>query len=164
MKTLLRKILYYRGQIRAVGSRSIKFPFKQVSARALLLRRTDGAILGVRHRKGSRLSLPGGGVENEEGPEQALKRELDEEHILLIRPDSTWPEHFHVDYFHGYRELSFWFLITVDDIHDAPSPEIYEKAWVPQSEDPWHPGVRLGLVSLITQYAPELLQVQIRIE
>ncbi len=137
--------------------KTVFLPFARVSARALIVRRSDGAIFGVRHRPGKGMALPGGGLDDGETPAQGMARELLEENITLISPDEDWQDRFGVDYFEGYRELNFWFLIAVEDVKIASSEEIIESAWVPQQADPWYPGMRTLLVHFIEKYLPDYL-------
>ena len=152
MRATYTETTYYRGTPRHVGSRTISLPFSRVAARALILRRSDRAILGVRHQKGRMMALPGGGLDDGESPDQALSRELTEEGIALIAADSDWVEKFNVDYFEGYRELNFWFLIRVDGAQLESNSEIFEWQWVAPDEDPWYPGMRDKLLGLVAQY------------
>lgn len=168
MKATFNEIVYYNGQTRDLGQKTITFPFHRVSARAIIIRRSDGAVLGVRHQPFDKqrgidaqdkpergMALPGGGVDNGESPAQALRRELSEEGFTLIGADDDWQERFGVDYYAGYRELNFWFLITVDDAHITPNPEIHEWQWVSQEQNPWHPGMGALILLLMQRYLPE---------
>lgn len=160
MKAKFREITYHHGKPKKRGRKTVRLPFTRISARALIVRRSDGAVLGVRHERGRRMALPGGGVDDGETPAEALRRELAEEDITLTGAGEGWEERFGVDYYDGYRELNFWFLITADDAHLAPNPEIVEWAWVPQSKDPWYPLLRPLILVLIEKYVPDLLVKQ----
>jgi 8-oxo-dGTP diphosphatase len=157
MKATFEEFSFHRDPPKSYGQKTVDLPFVRVSARALIVRRSDGAIFGVRHRPGLRMALPGGGLDDGETPYQATVRELAEEHITLVNPDGDWQDRFGVDYYDGYRELNFWFVISVDDVETAPSDEIVEAAWVPQTEDPWYPLLRTGILLLIEKHYPELL-------
>ena len=102
------------------------------------------------------MALPGGGLDHKETPAQAMERELAEENITLIGADADWHDRFGVDYYDGYRELNFWYIIAVDDVQTTASDEIHECAWVPQTENPWYPGMRTLLLHFIEKYLPEL--------
>ena len=154
MKATYDKDIFFKGKRRDWGERTIELPFNRVSARALVVRRSDGAILGVRHQPGRGMALPGGGIEDGEDPPQALRRELAEEGITLIGADEGWQDKFGVDYYEGYKELNFWFAIAVDDAELTPNPEINEWAWVPQTENPWYPNMGAQIAVFIARYFP----------
>ena len=157
MKADFNEISYHGKVPRDHGPRTVILPFARVSARALIVRRSDGAVFGVRHRPGLGMALPGGGLDDGETPAEAAARELEEEHITLVNPDDGWQDRFGVDYFDGYRELNFWFVIAVDDVRTEPSHEIIEEAWVSQHQDPWYPLLRPLILLLIEKYYPILL-------
>ncbi len=157
MEARFNEISFHRSPPKEKGMKTVFLPFARVSARALIVRRSDGAIFGVRHRPGKGMALPGGGLDDGETPAQGMARELLEENITLISPDEDWQDRFGVDYFEGYRELNFWFLIAVEDVKIASSEEIIESAWVPQQADPWYPGMRTLLVHFIEKYLPDYL-------
>ena len=157
MKATFNEINYYDGQTLDLGPKTVTLPFHRISARAILVRRSDGAILGVRHGPKRMLALPGGGVDDGESPAQALRRELIEEGFTLIGADDAWETRFGVDYYAGYKELNFWFLITVDDAHMTPNPEIFAYQWVPQGENPWYPGMGALIGLLVQKYLPEMV-------
>ncbi|GAB4578839.1 MAG: hypothetical protein Fur0022_15760 [Anaerolineales bacterium] len=160
MQATFHEINHSNDQIIDLGSKTVTLPFHRVSARALILRRSDGAILGVRHGPTRRMALPGGGVDDGESPAQALRRELSEEGFTLIGADDAWEERFGVDYYAGYKELNFWFLIPVEDATLTPTPEIYAWQWVPQAENPWYPGMGALILLLIQKYLPEHFKAQ----
>ena len=168
MKATFNEIVHYNGQTHDLGSKTVTLPFHRVSARAIILRRSDGAILGVRHqpfdsaqdKPGRGIALPGGGVDDGESPAQALRRELSEEGSTLIGADDAWQERFGVDYYTGYKELNFWFLITVEDASMTSNPEIHEWQWVAQDENPWYPGMGALILLLVKKYLPEHFKPQ----
>lgn len=157
MKAHFNEISFHKDPPKDRGPKTVILPFKRVSARALIVRRSDGAIFGVRHRPGLGMALPGGGLDEGETPAEAMTRELGEENITLVHPDSGWHDRFGVDYYHGYRELNFWYLIAVDDVKTAPSEEIVEWAWVLQHENPWYPGMHTLILHFIEKHLPENL-------
>jgi 8-oxo-dGTP pyrophosphatase MutT (NUDIX family) len=157
MKATYNEIIHYGGQTHDLGQKTVTLPFHRVSARAIFIRRSDGAILGVRHQPGRGVALPGGGVDDGETPSQALERELSEEGFTLIGADDDWHERVGVDYYAGYRELNFWFLITVEDVRIMPNPEIHAWEWVAQDENPWYPGMGAMILLLVQKYLPELV-------
>ena len=157
MQATFHEINYYDGQTVDRGEKTVTLPFHRISARAILVRRADGAILGVRHGPTRMMALPGGGVDDGETPAQALRRELSEEGFTLIGADDAWEARFGVDYYAGYKELNFWFLITVDDAHMTPNPEIFAYQWVQQNENPWYPGMGALIRLLVEKYLPEMV-------
>lgn len=50
MKATFEEITYYLGQPKTHGEKTVHLPFERVSARAVIVRRGDGVILGVRHK------------------------------------------------------------------------------------------------------------------
>ena len=103
--------------------KNFKLPFDKVTARALILRRKDGALLGTLHNPKGKYAPPGVAIKRGEEPEEALLRELEEEKILLLNPDSKWRERLIVDYFHGKRSLNIWYLVMVDDVQLGEAEE-----------------------------------------
>jgi 8-oxo-dGTP pyrophosphatase MutT (NUDIX family) len=158
MKAHFNEITYHGGQSKDHGPKTIILPFSRVSARMLIVRRSDGAVFAVRHRAGAGMALPGGGLDDGETPAEAAVRELEEERITLVNPDPGWQDRFGVDYYDGYRELNIWFVIAVDGVSTAPSHEIIAEAWVPQDEDPWYPLLRPLILLLIEKHYPELVR------
>ena len=69
--------------------KTISLPFTHISVRAIILRISDGAILGALHRPDGKYALPGGAIDDGEKAEDALIRELDEEKIHLIGSDEN---------------------------------------------------------------------------
>jgi 8-oxo-dGTP pyrophosphatase MutT (NUDIX family) len=143
--------------------KKIKFPFKIVTARAIIVRRRDGALLGTLHRHGGKYALPGGSVESGETPDQALMRELEEENIRLIGPDGKWKERLAVDYFQGDKSLNFWYLFMVDDVQLGENEEVIETRWFDQTQDVWYPGMREKICLAIQQNMPDLLRVNVSV-
>ena len=143
--------------------KKIKVPFEIVTARAIVVRRSDGALLGTLHRHGGKYALPGGSVETGETPDQALMRELEEENIRLIGPDGKWKERLAVDYFHGDKSLNFWYLCMVDDVQLGENEEVIETRWFDQTQDVWYPGMREKICLAIRQNLPDLLRVNVSV-
>jgi 8-oxo-dGTP pyrophosphatase MutT (NUDIX family) len=131
-------------------------PFGRVSARAIIVRQEDGAILGTLHRINGRYALPAGGLENNESAEDAIIRELHEENITLIGSDNNWHERITVDYYNGYKELTLWFLFVVKDADVQPCEENIETRWITQDEDVWYPLTREKIMLSIRSHVPEL--------
>jgi hypothetical protein len=142
--------------VETIGPKKVvRLPFGRVSARAIIVRKADGAILGTLHRQDGRYALPGGAVENGESTLEAVLRELDEENISLIDPDDAADEAMAVDFFGGYKELSVWHLFLVDDAQIGDSEENVISRWVSQDEDVWYPGMRERLLIEISKYLPD---------
>lgn len=152
------RFLTHDGREIVGDEKSIELPFGRVSARAIVVRRRDGALLATLHRKNGRYALPGGGVDDGEKPADALLRELDEENIELVNSDDGWRERISVNYFAGYKELTLWYLFIVDDANIAPCDENIETKWVAQEEDVWYPLMREKILLAIGTYAPELVK------
>jgi len=145
------------GKIITGSEKTVNLPFYNISSRALILRRSDGSILGTLHRKGGKYALPGGAAEDGEDLAETVMRELEEENIRLIGMHADWQENIIVDYFKGYRSFALWYLIPVDDAKIAPCDENIETRWVSQDEDAWYPLMRERILLEIQRYAPELL-------
>ena len=133
-------------------------PFGHVSARAIIVRQEDGAILGTLHRKNGRYALPGGAIEDNEKAEDAIIRELEEENITLLGSDDGWRERVTVDYFGGYQELSVWYLFVVTETDVKPCEENIETRWIGQDEEAWYPLMREKILLAIRRHAPNLLK------
>jgi len=141
----------------------ISLPFRRVSARAIIIRKRDGAILGTLHRRGGKYALPGGSLEDGENPLEAVLRELDEEHIYLIEPNKSLGNAFAVDYFAGYGELSVWHFFLVTDAHIGVSEENIESRWISQDEDVWYPDMYERLLIEIHKHLPHLAKKDIQV-
>jgi len=128
--------VWFRDGIEISGSKKVvNLPFRRASSRAIIIRKSDLSILGTLHRRDGNYSLPGGAMEDGESSAQALARELEEEEIYLVNPDPNWKNNFTVDYFDGYKELSIWHIIPVDDVNLGESEENIESKWIPQGDD-----------------------------
>ena len=141
----------------------VKLPFKKVTARAILLRRGDGCLFGVLHQANGKYSPPGGAVMEGESPEQALLRELEEEKIRLIAPDTKWRERMAVDYFAGRKELNIWYIFLVDDVQVGDSKEIVDARWLDQTQDVWYTSMREKIVLAIDEHIPDFLKVEVSV-
>ncbi len=144
-------------------AKSIILPFTRVSARAIVMRRKDGAILATLHRKNGSYALPGGGVDDGESPEDALIRELDEENIELINSDEDWRARISVNYFDGYKELTLWYLFIVDEANIKPCDENIETKWVSQDEDIWYPLMREKILLAVSTFRPDLVKQRLEL-
>ena len=89
MKCEYMKIWSINGEEIAMQQKVISLPFKRVSARAIIIRKGDGAILGTLHKHGGKYALPGGSLENGENSLEAFLHGLEEEHIHLIEPNKS---------------------------------------------------------------------------
>ena len=152
------------GEEIAGQQKTVLLPFKRVSARAIIIRKRDGAILGTLHRHGGRYALPGGALEGGESTLEAVLRELDEENIRLLEPDKSLETAFAVDYFDGYGELSVWHLFPVVDVHIGESEENVESRWVSQDEDVWYLHMRERLLMEIGKRLPHLVKKTLQVK
>ena len=84
-------------------SYTVQLLFDHITARAVIVRRRDGALLGVLHRHDGSYAPPGGHMDQGESPDVTLMRELDEERVRLIDVDEKWRDNLVVDYFDGNR-------------------------------------------------------------
>lgn len=100
--------------------------------------------------------MPGGAIEDGESAAQAVARELEEEQIILIDPEPGWEELIAVDYFAGYKELSVWFIISVEDAEIGISEENIESKWIPQGEDIWYPFLLERIILTLSRLTPAL--------
>lgn len=141
----------------------VKLPFKKVTARAILLRRGDGCLFGVLHQENGKYSPPGGAVMEGESPEQALLRELEEEKIRMIAPDTKWRERMAVDYFAGRKELNIWYIFLVDDVQVGDSKEIVDARWLDQTQDVWYTSMREKIILAIDEHIPDFLKVEVSV-
>ena len=149
--------VWYTDGIESTGKHKvIDLPFKRACARALIIRRVDGAILGTLHREGGRFAPPGGSIEDGESSAQAVMRELTEENFTLIEPDTDWENRVAVDYFDGYRELGVWHIFHVEDVSIGGSEENIKSRWVQQDEDVWYPYMHERIILAINRFLPEL--------
>ena len=146
------------GTIIEGAQKTVEIPFRRVSARAIIVRKGDGAIIGTVHHQGAKCALPGGNVDDGEHTDTTIIRELEEENFTLIGSDDGWRERIEVSYFHGYQELAVWYLFIVEDADIQPSEENVESRWMQQHEDVWHPLVRERILLAIQNYAPELVK------
>jgi 8-oxo-dGTP pyrophosphatase MutT (NUDIX family) len=143
------------------SEKSVNLPFRKISARALIIKKKDGFIIGTLHRKNGKYALPGGALENGESTEQAVRRELAEENFKLISPE--WETRVVVDYFDGYGELSVWHIIIVDDVEIGFSEENIKSRWVGQEEDVWYPFMHERILLTLNNYLPELCKAKIEV-
>ncbi len=162
MKAEFREVTYFGGHRVEGGRKAIRLPFERVTARGLIVRRRDGALLAARHMPGGRFALLGGGLNDGESPDDALLRELAEEDISLVGLDGGWRDRLAVDYFDGYKELTLWFLMSVDDARWQPSPEIHEIRWLDQSEDLWYPHLHHLILQLLHRHLPEHARMDLK--
>jgi 8-oxo-dGTP pyrophosphatase MutT (NUDIX family) len=152
------------GQVIPGAHKTIDLPFSRVSARAIVVRRSDGALIGVVHHRNARCALPGGGVDDGESAQQAVARELREENVTLLGSDEGWRERVAVDYFPGYGELAVWYVFVVDGAEIGPCEETVEARWVRQDEDVWHPLVRERILLALQRFAPDLVRQRVVVE
>ena len=141
--------------------KEIRLPFRRTSARAIIVRQWDGAILGTLHHRGGKYALPGGAFDDGESAEEALLRELEEEKIMLIGSDSAWGERMSVDYYAGYQELTVWYVFIVEDANIEPSHDTVESKWITQDDNVWYPDMREKLFLALKSTVPEFLKFNV---
>ena len=112
----------------------------------------------TRHHLGAKYALLGGGLNDGEDPATAIIRELSEENIMLQNLDANWFDRVTVDYFVPYRELAFWYLMTVEDTIIGPSENI-ELRWVDQNDDILYPNILAKIILHMKAYVPTLVKV-----
>jgi 8-oxo-dGTP pyrophosphatase MutT (NUDIX family) len=139
----------------------VDLPFSRTSARAIIVRRSDGAIVGALHTPEGRFALPGGHIDGGESPAEAVLRELEEEKIKLRGSDNLWHERMDVSYFGGYRELAVWYVFVVDDAELGQCNENLEVRWVDQADNLWHPLMHKRILLALEKYVPELINVEL---
>ena len=161
MKVQYRDVWFEHSREISGSAKTVTLPFRRISARAIIVRRKDGFVIGTLHRKNGKYALPGGAVESGESTEQAVRRELAEENFNLLNPE--WEARVVVDYFDGYGELSVWHIIIVDDVEIGVSEENVESRWVGQVEDVWYPFMRERIILAINKYLPELCKAKIMV-
>ena len=142
---------------------SFPLPFDKITVRAIIVRRDDGALLGVLHRKDGSYSPPGGRMEDGETPEQTILRELEEEHISPIGTDPKWRERIAVDYFPGRAELNLWYVFLAEDVLLRDSEEIVDARWLDQTQDVWYPLMREKILLAVKLYIPDMLNVDVSV-
>jgi ADP-ribose pyrophosphatase YjhB (NUDIX family) len=158
------KFIVENGDVINAVNKSVELPFSRVSARAIVVRQGDGAIMGTLHRQGGRYALPGGAVDDGESAATAIVRELKEENIILVGDDGQWPERVSVSYFGGYKELSVWYLFLVADAEIEPCEENIETRWIAQSEDVWYPFMREKILLMLNAQLPDLTQFAVSLK
>jgi ADP-ribose pyrophosphatase YjhB (NUDIX family) len=144
--------------------KTIELPFSRISARAVILRKSDGAVLGVLHRPDGKFAPPGGGIKHGETPSLAVIRELEEEEIQLIDVAEGWENHIETSYYASYQELSIWFLLLVEDVRVGDSKEIVQAQWISQTEDIWYPGMRERIAIMIQKYLPSFSRITLDVK
>jgi 8-oxo-dGTP pyrophosphatase MutT (NUDIX family) len=161
MKAQYTDVWFDQGREIPGSVKSVNLPFRRISARAIIIRRKDGFIIGTLHRKNGKYALPGGAVEDGESTEQAVRRELAEENFNLISPE--WETRVVVDYFDGYCELSVWHIIIVDNVEIGFSEENVESRWVAQEEDVWYPYMQERILLALNHFLPKLCNAKIKV-
>lgn len=116
--------------------------------------------MGTLHHRNGKYALPGGSIDHGENAEDAVVRELDEENIRLVGNDDEWRERMFVDYYHGYRELSIWYLFVVEDTEIKPCHETIKTRWIEQREDLWYPSIREIILIDMKLVKPELVKAE----
>ncbi len=156
MKAEYTPIFNQDGKVTRGPRKVVDLPFSRTSARAIIMRRSDGAIVGTLHSPDGRFALPGGVIDEGESPVEAVLRELKEENIELHGSDDQWRNRMVVSYFEGYRELAIWYLFVVDDADLDLCEETFEVRWIDQAEDPWHPLMYKMILLAVEKHVPEM--------
>ncbi|MBL7163976.1 MAG: NUDIX domain-containing protein [Anaerolineales bacterium] len=158
------KEIWFQGGKEILGEeKTVYLPFGRSSARALIVRRSDGAILGTLHRKDGKLALPGGAIDDGESPAEAVERELREENIQLVGGNEEWKTRIAVSYFEGYQELSVWHIFDVEDAVIGECDENILSRWVDQEEDVWYPFMRERIILVLNRLLPKLARKSIAV-
>ena len=134
------------------GKITVELPFEHITARAIIVRREDGCLLGMKHRADGRYAPPGGHMENGESPDETVLRELDEEGLELVAPDPRWREWLAVDAFMPTAALNIWFVFLVDDVTVRPNSEGLSTRWFDPAEDVWYPEMREKIRLALQRY------------
>ena len=164
MKAEYTDATFLQNRIEPGTFKRVSLPFKRLSARALILRKRDGAILGTLHRPDGQYALPGGAMEDGESTAEAVARELAEENIKLIGCDGRWRERFSTDYYPGYFELSVWHIFIVEEAEIGECDENIESRWIGQQEDVWYPNLREKALIALQRHAPQYLKMAFLIQ
>ena len=158
MEVHYQDVLIKKG-IKKLGDRkTVYLPFSHLCVRAIIVRRSDGFILGALHRPDGCYAPPGGALDDGESAEDALIRELEEEGITLIEEDLKWRERLAVEYYQGYNELTLWYLFVVDGVELSENDELLDAKWFSQQENPWYPGNREKFLIHLRNFLPELVR------
>ncbi len=163
MKAKYNEVWFVDGQEVQLGEKTVSLPFGRASARALIIRRGDGAILGTLHHEGGKLAPPGGAIDDGESSAEAIARELEEENIQLVGNSEDWETRIAVGYYAGYKELSIWHIFDVDDAHIGECDENILSRWVGQEEDVWYPNMREWIIMTLNAHLPALSHKTIQI-
>jgi ADP-ribose pyrophosphatase YjhB (NUDIX family) len=142
---------------------SYKLPFKRTSARAIIVRRKDGALLGVLHNVGQKYAPPGGLIDDGETPGQALNRVLEEGHFLLIDSDVSWEKRLFVDFYQPEDQLDLYYILLVEDVRVGEHGEMREVRWLDQTQDVWSPQLREKMFLALKEYLPDMLNVDVSV-
>jgi 8-oxo-dGTP pyrophosphatase MutT (NUDIX family) len=138
-------------------------PFDKVTARAIIMRREDGCLLGVLHKKNGRYAPPGGHLKDGEAPHEALQRELEEENIRLIDADTHWEERIAMDYYAVTKTLNIWYIFLVEDVQVGECDEVLDVRWLNQTQDVWYPQMREKIFLAIKTFVPDMLKVDVSV-
>jgi 8-oxo-dGTP pyrophosphatase MutT (NUDIX family) len=158
MEINFQDVLIKKGKKKLGERKTVYLPFSHLCVRAIIIRRSDGNILGALHRPDGCYAPPGGALDEGESAEDALIRELEEEGISLIGDDLDWQGRLAVDYYPGHNELNLWYLFVVDGVDLSENDELLEVKWFSQNEDPWYPGNREKFIIHLRNFLPDLVQ------
>jgi 8-oxo-dGTP pyrophosphatase MutT (NUDIX family) len=138
-------------------------PFESASARAIIVRRKDGALLGVLNNANHQYAAPGGQIAAGETPAQTLNRLLEERHFHLIDSDVSWENRLSVDFTQSTNQLDIYYILLVEDVRIGAYTEMTEVRWLDQTQDVWLPFLREKMLLALKEYFPELLNVDVSV-
>jgi hypothetical protein len=140
-----------------------KLPFKHASARAIIVRRKDGALLGVLNNTDHKYEAPGEPIAAGDTAVEALFRFFEERHFLMVDSDVRWENRLSVDSSQNANQLDMYYIFLVEDVRVGGSTEMLEVRWLDQTQDVWRPLLREKILLAIKEYFPELLTVDVSV-
>ena len=140
-----------------------KLPFEHASARAIIIRRKDGALLGVLNNADHKYEAPGEPIAAGETPAEALLRLFEKRHFLMVDSDVRWENRMSVDFSQNVNQLDIYYIFLVDDVRVGGSTEIMEVRWLDQTQDVWRPLLREKILLALKEYFPEMLTVDVSV-
>ena len=141
----------------------LKLPFARAFAKAIIVRRKDGALLGVMHNSHQKYALPGGLISKGETPGQALIRVLEEKNFRLVDSDVRWEKRLSVDFYQPDNQLDIYYIFLVEDVQVGDHLEVMEVRWLDQTQDVWLPHLREKMCLALKEYLPDMLNVDVSV-